>query len=136
MTVDVAGRVKQTVEDALTAGCVLRTPDDFKGTEFQVMSVDSLGIKVSKLTTLITWKELESAVGWLRECGRSGQGYERKIGARQESDVSGDTLEGCLRKIGGTQMKSSYVASILGKAGIVMVYGGRPNSITLAPDWR
>ena len=124
--------VRQAVKDALKPGYVLRTPDRIKGTEFRVECIGPKGVKVNKLrATLITWEELEGVVECLR--GRSWV----KIGAVQQSNASGDTIEGCLRSINkGKTMKSLYVAPILEAAGIVTVCGDRPNSVTLRPEHR
>ena len=123
-------RVKDAIWSHLCPGTVLRTPDDAKGKKFHVESIGPKGIKVDKLGyTLITWDELEGVVDYLR-----GRGWV-KIGASKNNVVSGDTIEGCLRRIHkGKTMKSPFVAPVLEAAGIAAVDGSRPNKMKLRSE--
>ena len=137
MSLGTVCRVRQVVGQALGAGCCLRTPDRSVGVDFTVVAVDGGGVRVrtangSPLT--ITWEELGGAVAHLGERGEEAC----VIGAVHHNSPDRDTLEWLLRRISGRQTsKASYVASILGTAGIAIVNGDRrPNTITLSPEWR
>ena len=133
-------RVRRAIETTLTPTSWLRTPDRSKGKDFRIDSIGKEGITVNKLPHVsITWEELGNIVSWLMHRGntRGEQGYTCNVGSIQGSKVVPDTLEWRLREFtGSATMKSSYVAPILEAGGIVLVDGRRPNSITLAAEWR
>ena len=134
-------KVRQATENTVPPECKLWTPDQHKGVEFIVDSIGADGIRVNKIPqTPIRWEELADVVAWLKHRGATigESGYTVNVGSVQGNNAVADTLEWRLRAFTRvTTMKSSYVAPILDRAGIVTVDGSRrPNKVTLTVNWR
>lgn len=106
--------VRNAIEQSLVVGQVLPTPSS-KGTPFQILAMDSAGIKIGKQKIpRITWSALAEAVADV-----GNQGGSVPIGATHGTPKPA-TLEACLMDALGTKTSTaSYAASILEAARVI-----------------
>lgn len=105
--------VRNAIEQSLAVGQVLPTPSS-KGSPFQILAMDSAGIKINKQIPRITWNALAEAVADV-----GNQGGSVPIGATHGIPKPA-TLESCLMDALGTKTSTaSYAASILEAARVI-----------------